>query len=35
MAQKRLSDEDILKLLWEIELKPANGNDVRCAAGTC
>ncbi len=28
MARKRHSDEDILKLLQEIELKLANGSDV-------
>ncbi|SNS30515.1 transposase [Tropicimonas sediminicola] len=31
MARKRYSDEDILKLLREIELKLAEGNDVRAA----
>ena len=31
MARKRYSDEDILKLLREIELKLADGNDVRLA----
>lgn len=31
MARKRYSDEDILKLLREIELKLANGDDVRRA----
>jgi putative transposase len=29
MARKRYSDEDILKLLREIELKLAEGGDVR------
>ncbi len=31
MARKRYSDEDILKLLREIELKLADGDDVRTA----
>ena len=31
MARKRYSDEDILKLLREIELKLAEGNDVQTA----
>ena len=31
MARKRYSDEDILKLLREIELKLADGDDVRRA----
>ena len=31
MARKRHSDEDILKLLREIELKLANGSDVASA----
>ena len=31
MARKRYSDEDILKLLREIELKLADGSDVRTA----
>ncbi|MDV7144861.1 transposase [Tropicimonas sp. TH_r6] len=31
MARKRYSDEDVLKLLREIELKLADGNDVRRA----
>jgi len=31
MARKRYSDEDILKLLREIELKLADGSDVRSA----
>ncbi|WP_425044303.1 hypothetical protein [Primorskyibacter sp. S87] len=31
MGRKRYSDEDILKLLCEIELKLADGNDVRLA----
>ena len=29
MARKRHSDEDILKLLGEIEVKLANGSDVQ------
>jgi putative transposase len=31
MARKRYSDEDILKLLREIDLKLANGSDVASA----
>lgn len=31
MARKRYSDEDILKLLREIEFRLADGNDVRLA----
>ena len=31
MARKRYSDEDILKLLREVELKLADGSDVRSA----
>ncbi len=31
MARKRFSDEDVLKLLREIELKLADGTDVRTA----
>ena len=31
MARKRHSDEDILKLLREIEVKLANGSDVQSA----
>ena len=31
MARKRYSDEDILKLLREIELKLSNGSDVQSA----
>ncbi len=31
MARKRYSDEDVLKLLREIELKLADGDDVRTA----
>ena len=31
MARKRYSDEDILKLLREIELKLADGSDVQAA----
>jgi len=31
MARKRYSDEDVLKLLREIELKLAEGNDVQTA----
>ena len=31
MARKRYSDEDILKLLLEIEVKLANGSDVQSA----
>ncbi|WP_298935143.1 hypothetical protein [uncultured Ruegeria sp.] len=31
MARKQYSDEDILKLLREIELKLADGDDVRMA----
>ena len=31
MARKRYSDEDILKLLREIELHPASGSDVSSA----
>ena len=31
MARKRHSDEDILKLLREIEVKLAEGNDVQSA----
>ena len=36
MARKRYSDEDILKLLREIEVNLANGRDVQsacCGAG--
>ena len=31
MARKRHSDEDILKLLREIEVKLSNGSDVQSA----
>jgi hypothetical protein len=34
MARKRYSDEDILKLLREIELKLAEGSDVQTACRT-